>query len=59
MDDDLQRTGPFDGARTGALLLWNLGPSLDPVNGLAPHYDYCRCWDAGALVNASFVSLPC
>ena len=57
MDDDLQRTSPSDGARTGAFLLWNLGPPLDTVDGLAPHHDYCRCRDAGALVDVGFVNL--
>ena len=59
MDDDLQCTSPFDGARTGAFLLWNFGPSLDPVDGLAPHHDCCCCWDAGALVDAGLVNLLC
>jgi hypothetical protein len=58
MDDDLQCTSSLDGARAGTFLLWNLRPSLDPIDGLAPHHDYGCCWDAGALVDAGFVNLP-
>lgn len=58
MDDDLQCASSFDGARIGAFLRRNLRPPLDPIDGLAPHHDYCYCWDAGALVDASFANLP-